>query len=80
MEHGILFYISACHTIGKKMRSKLRTTAYVYFSFLTVFLCYQSLVITEAILACEDRDVIWIKLSLRLRLVTLWLGQVEAFH
>lgn len=64
MEHGILFYISACHTIGEKMRSELRTTAYVYFSFLTVFLCYQSLVITEAILACEGRDIIRIKLSL----------------
>lgn len=35
---------------GKKT---LRTTSYVYFSFLTAFLCYQDLAITEPILACE---------------------------
>ena len=64
MEHGILFYISAYHTVRGKMRNELRTTAYVYFSFLMVFLCCQSLVITEAILACEGRDIIRIKLSL----------------
>ena len=52
MEHGILFYISSYCIVGKK-NTRTGTTGYVYFSFLTVFLCYQDLVITEPILAHE---------------------------
>lgn len=45
------------------------------FSFLTVFLCYQELLIIEPILACEVKDVIRINLSLGSGLVTLvWAG------
>lgn len=47
----------------------------VYFFFLTVFLCYQELLIIEPILACEVKDVIRINLSLGSRFVTLiWTG------
>lgn len=42
--HSILLY---------RRQTKTKTTGYVYFSFLTVFLCYQDLVITAPILAHE---------------------------
>lgn len=77
-EHGILFYVPACHIVGEKKRKKKPDCVYVY--FLTSFLCYQELESTEPILTCGGRDIIRIKLSLGSRPVTLWLGQVDDFH
>lgn len=69
MEHGILLYIWS-PVLGRE-----RTTACLFYFFLTVFLCYQELLIIEPILACEVKDVIRINLSLGSRFVTLiWTG------